>query len=611
MALLCRRVLILIFLSLVSASAFANTILSPKDPLQFQQANFVHNDAFEIPTFKPAEIIDLPHTWDTPQGQSGWYRFTFEVQDMEPKTYAVYLPSLNMNAEIFLNGVSIGSGGQMTTPVSRYWHKPMIQTFSSKLFVQDENTINIHVIASSPGIFGHLGKVSVGLQSQLAPEYAWQFFEEDTLYVISMALGFLIGTVMLYLWYLRRRDESLWFALGCIAWALSCFNITVVNIPVSTKAWEITMLWIIGWTPVFLSMFLHRFMMIKQRTLEQLMFSIGILFYPLLWLVPDTSIYFTTYFWHGAAIAMALHAIYLLVRRKNELIHEQPFSIQSLIVVMVLVVIFGIHDFMVMLEILPANSHAWLGFAVPMLLLGILVLLIRRFVDAAAGLEIANATLEQKVSAAERRINENYQVIAGLEMARALDQERNRIFGDLHDDLGAKLLSLVYKSETDDQKHLAKDAMNGLREIVRRNVDDVHDYSMTITVLQWRLECKQRLDDKGVMLDWHQCHLEKVASMPSRATPQLTSLLREAISNALKYGDDKHITVRLQYRNKHLLMSVRNQGAAWLEKSSASSGRNSMKNRVDSLNGNIRWRAGKKGGCHVSWCIPLEVNEHG
>jgi len=46
---------------------------------------------------------------------------------------------------------------------------------------------------------------------------------------------------------------------------------------------------------------------------------------------------------------------------------------------------------------------------------------------------------------------------------QGMNDERQRITSDIHDDLGAKLLSLVYKSESKEQRTLARQAINDLR----------------------------------------------------------------------------------------------------------------------------------------------------
>jgi signal transduction histidine kinase len=185
-----------------------------------------------------------------------------------------------------------------------------------------------------------------------------------------------------------------------------------------------------------------------------------------------------------------------------------------------------------------------------------------------------------------------------------VDKERSRIFGDLHDDLGAKLLSLVYKSETHEQKILAKQAMQGLREIVKQS--PVYTNQFAAPLLAWRTECQQRAIEHQAQLQWHQAHITDAYQLPEKINLQLSMVLREALSNALKHGDGKNIRIRIQLRFDHLLMSVHNQGNRFIANHTGGSGKHNMQQRIQNIGGRIRWRANKHGGCHVAWAVPLQ-----
>ncbi len=183
-----------------------------------------------------------------------------------------------------------------------------------------------------------------------------------------------------------------------------------------------------------------------------------------------------------------------------------------------------------------------------------------------------------------------------------IDDERQRITSDIHDDLGAKLLSLVYKSENEEQRNLARQAINDLRDIIDHNQDGRENRHGWL--VQWRRECLRRVDESGAQLQWYQGHISD-GHISAHAMQQLLRILREALSNALKHGDGKSVCIRIHKRGSKLFMSIRNHGASFQDGDGHGHGIHHMKARIQAMHGTIRWRAGKKGGCHVIWAVPV------
>ena len=81
---------------------------------------------------------------------------------------------------------------------------------------------------------------------------------------------------------------------------------------------------------------------------------------------------------------------------------------------------------------------------------------------------------------------------------QAKEQERSRIYANLHDDVGAKLLELVYTVKDEESKNLAKQVLNDIRQAVASTINiqcSVNQLSNEITQ-----ETETRLNSASITL---------------------------------------------------------------------------------------------------------------
>ena len=90
-----------------------------------------------------------------------------------------------------------------------------------------------------------------------------------------------------------------------------------------------------------------------------------------------------------------------------------------------------------------------LNFALPFLLLGIGSRLLQVFGRALQAAEVNRTLLEKRVMEATAEIERNFAQLSALRVEQVTEKERKRIAADLHDDLGAKLLTIVHTSESE------------------------------------------------------------------------------------------------------------------------------------------------------------------
>lgn len=134
--------------------------------------------------------------------------------------------------------------------------------------------------------------------------------------------------------------------------------------------------------------------------------------------------------------------------------------------------------------------------------------------------------------------------------------ERNRIRQDLHDDLGAKLLRLLHRSQSDNQP-LVREAIRDLRQLLNTSLSG--SVSLQAAVSNWQNEAQARCDDHGVTLHWRSAiHNGELSETRSR---QLDMALLESLSNALRNLHTPDIRVDCLQQDQTLSVTIENDFA--------------------------------------------------
>lgn len=151
------------------------------------------------------------------------------------------------------------------------------------------------------------------------------------------------------------------------------------------------------------------------------------------------------------------------------------------------------------------------------------------------------------------------QVLSGREgYERGVQQERQRLARDLHDNIGARLLRLIHHLRGTPDAEIAREAMKELRSTIA--AIDAPPAPFHEALADWRAEADARCAAAGVALEWGQDVLPQFSLQP-RIKAALGSVLREAVTNALKHAVPARVEVRAGVEGGRLLLAVANDGA--------------------------------------------------
>jgi signal transduction histidine kinase len=226
-----------------------------------------------------------------------------------------------------------------------------------------------------------------------------------------------------------------------------------------------------------------------------------------------------------------------------------------------------------------------------------------------AAADQARVAAEKRAQDVSADMEQNYDRMAELRVEQVTAKERKRIAADLHDDLGAKLLTIVHTSESDRIATLAREALEEMRLSVRGLTGKAVQLGDAIG--DWRSEIMMRLSHGGVELAWDTpdelTFSERAFS--ARAYVQTTRILREAVSNVLKHSGGSHceISIRQDVNDFELTIADNGKGIPTeLDgKLDRGHGMSTMKGRAKQLQGQCLVESGPGYGTTIRLTLPL------
>ncbi len=192
-----------------------------------------------------------------------------------------------------------------------------------------------------------------------------------------------------------------------------------------------------------------------------------------------------------------------------------------------------------------------------------------------------------------------------VDLELALSAERERIYSDLHDDVGAKLLDLIYRAESAENAALARAALKDLRDVVSRARGE--PASLLEALSEMEAEARTRLGAAEISLNWRQDDDIAERRLDAAQHLHLFRIVREAISNVIRHAHAQALSVRLAVVAQILRIEIKDDGVGMAaDPQGDGRGKSNMRKRADELAGHITWRDGTLGGTRVLLSLPLE-----
>jgi len=189
-------------------------------------------------------------------------------------------------------------------------------------------------------------------------------------------------------------------------------------------------------------------------------------------------------------------------------------------------------------------------------------------------------------------------------------EERKRIMRDLHDDVAARLLTLIHRADSESGEKRARSTLKALRDVIY-SLDDDSVPPLSELLLAWQFDVQERVGAAGIVFAWRQPALIPDFMMRPRQRINLTRMLHEAISNAITHASPEHICIAVEIEHQFLQIAISDDGrsapfSCWV----AGKGLNHIRTRAEEIHATVAWHqpariADCQHGCTLEIKMPL------
>jgi signal transduction histidine kinase len=166
-------------------------------------------------------------------------------------------------------------------------------------------------------------------------------------------------------------------------------------------------------------------------------------------------------------------------------------------------------------------------------------------------------------------------------------EERLRLAQDLHDDIGARLLTLMYQAPNPEMEDYIRHTLQDLKTLTRGLAASEHRLSHAAA--EWKADLTQRLTAARAELVWSLAS-DHDAQLSVVQWSALTRILRELVTNALYHGHATRVEVSFSLQADALSLDVLDDGLGQEPQTWAHGlGMGGVRKRVKLLGGEVSW----------------------
>lgn len=191
-------------------------------------------------------------------------------------------------------------------------------------------------------------------------------------------------------------------------------------------------------------------------------------------------------------------------------------------------------------------------------------------------------------------------------LERGAAEERRRIARDLHDDVAARVLTLIHQMKDQENIELARSLLKSLRNAIY-TLDTKTNTLITHALTDIRAELQDRLNTIGMQLFWNQSLNLVSLTFTPRQHINLQRILHEITTNVIRHASAHFINISIDLEDNQLHIQACDDGAGFdISRCVPGKGINNIRTRVEELYGQVNWHI--QNGCCIDIRFPVDTD---
>lgn len=521
-----------------------------------------------------------------------WVRIALpDRHPSEGSAQALFFWRYNMALSVYFNDSEIASNGFRENRTTISWNHPLLAILPAEQ-PGSSNEVLIRLYGSSWG--ANLAPVILGPAAILQERFESRLFMQVEINRILLAFAFTVGTFTLFLWMMRRQDSIyLWFSGVCFSWAFAASHTVILYNPLPFETWVPLVHSAMDICTLCLYGFLGRLAKVRIAQRERLFIAWTLLAVLIHNLIPSPWFWYSAYLIH--LVSVIVLALLMLRVAGMAIRSRQTEAVIVTVAVSAQVILFGLNAY----QMFFGSDAGWdrtlnVGhFGIPLLLLVFAWVLLRRFSQALDTAETLNRDLEQKVAESRAIITQSFEERRKLELSEAASAERIRIYRDLHDDVGSRLLSIIHAEPGHSIANMARATLESLRQAVSKA--NTPDQPLASLLADIQEESVLRLEGSGHQVTWQQSPGSYHHIVAADTAFNVNRICKELVSNIIRHANASQVTFVIERTNDGVSIRVSDNGCGMKVEAKPGNGLQHLRSRAEEIQADIEWHSSPNG----------------
>jgi signal transduction histidine kinase len=511
-------------------------------------------------------------------------RYTLDVDDCDGAAeQTIWLPRVGGPYQFRVQGRPALPVHPFIAPAQADQTDGRVRTFNgrtSMMFRIPPGTTRVSVeLQTLPYIPAGVALAEHGPFAAMLPLQMHSYNEQSGGMTIVSLITALIGFVAIVLWRTRQIDRFIfWFGLMCLMWGIRGYFYASDEVTLPSLIFEQINPFTVG---LFAITCLKTTLLLLNRSTAKynrffIISATALVTSYALSLIAGSGAALVRAASFGFGLLMLNYTGYVIWRERAQLGIWRAGLIVAGFAVLITA---SVHDVLIVVGLLSPDRTSLILVGFTTLLVAYAVVCAHYVIRTLNQVEASNEQLETRVKEKTQALEQSYEKLRTIELTQAQAQERERLLRDMHDGVGAQLMSALRGLERGvlDKETISNALQDGLDDL--RMLMDNADPQATFTdrLAAWRSRWDARLTSLGIQLHWQLGDDLDDLALPGDTALQLQRVVQEACTNVIKHAQATDIWLTAQ-RTKMpegptLYIQIRDNGNGISTQSTSACGR--------------------------------------